>query len=958
MIILRDVIEAINKSHLREGWLVGGVVERGWSNRDADIVVANAKAAEGLPSYFDIIVQEKSPEGPSIPVAGLKALLAFKFDFMKPAKTQGSSNEFYDINEFNKLKPGDYFVEPKYDGIRVQLKKAGYKIWVLTDAGNDITDKLPNIVEEARTKIPFSVCILDCELAAYRGSQRQDHSGVTAFLHSTTPPEDYHLRLKPFDIVFYEGQDLRGKELADRKKILAKVPWGESIHPVKYRLVKAEGVISAIEEMTTSEGAMIKDAASVYSKSGEGWYKWKKQYEIDAQVTAVDKKPDGFVYSCKVGDVTIGDTYVSQVKANVGDIITVSVDHVTKKGDGSWGWYAPKVKEVRDDKKEPDPVSVLQKIADLPKVENTRVVQSQPPAGETIRSDKEVLNVSEADKGTGSAVKSGDLPLSEGSFVLQEHWWGEKHHFDLRFEKKNSEGKPIMIGWTLLADSEQELLDKIRSNTQILSKRKLYHDPRWLTFRGDIQPGNEGNPTKNFVAHMEIRDKGHYKFNRRQTDFADVDLSGAKNPALNGRFYLRLVKLNNDSQGNPKPAGEDTEEDWMFWKAKVQEAVLNKPIRFLAESVRIVESDTVAPGDDHVDVEITVISTNVTGNGRQYILEDLQKNAARLNEEGGLIFAMGKHPDLNEEPDAMDNVGLGKVYVQNNKLVSKARIYNTSTVPDMVRRIRLGLVRDVSIEGLAQRFQRICNGDGCWQKAFGLVIHRAVFVSAGADPLAKIERILESIEGDIKKTMVNEKDGAPASATVVVAESAPTKEAATAGSAVVSGEKPAVVAEAAKATEAATQTKTESVKPAEVAAAAAPAAAKEAASVPSPEAKPAVTLEQVLAVCQDMKGMMAGMVDALNNAGKVAASASAQPAKESVVQPAREAVSPEAAGAPPVKEAVQAAAVVEAAKPVVTDSQGSQETSGTEKPPRVRESQASPNNAKSNFYEEVKKLVR
>lgn len=30
-----------------EGWLVGGVVERGWSNRDADLIVANPKAAEG-----------------------------------------------------------------------------------------------------------------------------------------------------------------------------------------------------------------------------------------------------------------------------------------------------------------------------------------------------------------------------------------------------------------------------------------------------------------------------------------------------------------------------------------------------------------------------------------------------------------------------------------------------------------------------------------------------------------------------------------------------------------------------------------------------------------------------------------------------------------------------------------------------------------------------------------------
>ena len=63
MIVLHDVIEAINNSPIYEGWLVGGVVERGWSNRDVDLVVANPKVAEGLPSYFDVIIQEGKPEG-------------------------------------------------------------------------------------------------------------------------------------------------------------------------------------------------------------------------------------------------------------------------------------------------------------------------------------------------------------------------------------------------------------------------------------------------------------------------------------------------------------------------------------------------------------------------------------------------------------------------------------------------------------------------------------------------------------------------------------------------------------------------------------------------------------------------------------------------------------------------------------------------------------------------------
>lgn len=35
MIVLDEVIEAIVNNPICEGWIVGGVVERGWSNRDA-----------------------------------------------------------------------------------------------------------------------------------------------------------------------------------------------------------------------------------------------------------------------------------------------------------------------------------------------------------------------------------------------------------------------------------------------------------------------------------------------------------------------------------------------------------------------------------------------------------------------------------------------------------------------------------------------------------------------------------------------------------------------------------------------------------------------------------------------------------------------------------------------------------------------------------------------------------
>ncbi|MCE8429779.1 MAG: hypothetical protein J5U19_15510 [Candidatus Methanoperedens sp.] len=74
---------------------------------------------------------------------------------------------------------------------------------------------------------------------------------------------------------------------------------------------------------------------------------------------------------------------------------------------------------MREDKKEPDPLSVLQKISELPKSENTDVVQSQSSA----EGDKNDILDSKNLTLPGDTKPSGDtsntLPLSEGKFVLQ-----------------------------------------------------------------------------------------------------------------------------------------------------------------------------------------------------------------------------------------------------------------------------------------------------------------------------------------------------------------------------------------------------------------------------------------------------------------------------------------------------------------------------------------------------------
>ncbi len=317
-------------------------------------------------------------------------------------------------------------------------------------------------------------------------------------------------------------------------------------------------------EQSTSEGAMVKDMESTYNVLGKGWYKWKRQFTVDAKVTAVKKVTGGYIYTCEAGGWEIGDTYATKIEAKVGDIIEVSVDHVTKRDSDGFTWYAPKVKRVRKDKTSPDASAVLEKMFAEKKVETNSA---------------EVERMKKADRdGMGE-----DKPVLEGDFVLHEHWWGDKHHFDLRFRKINTEGKAVMIGFTLFADSEEELKSRLESSGKLLAKEKAYHAPAWLTFHGDIPPGESGNPTRNLIAHMEIRDKGRYTFAKREADFVDMTLNGK---VLNGRYYARKVPAldsDEDPDKGPKPQDKqpngqasetspDKDNKWLFWKAREEKA--------------------------------------------------------------------------------------------------------------------------------------------------------------------------------------------------------------------------------------------------------------------------------------------------------------------------------------------------------------------------------------------------
>ena len=367
-VLFLDVVEQSLK-HLQgfDFQIVGGITQ-GMSTHDIDIICEDpfvqGLIIDGLPpGYAERVhfVQE---------ISGLAAQIFKLIPPTKPLKSGVSSNEFFDINNFNQLK-GEYYVEPKYDGVRAQIHRQDKKVVIFTDEGNHIEEKFPNLVQNALAykSTPF---ILDGEIVKYRGRVRLGHEDVVAYINrKNPPPEDYHFRFKLFDMMKVGEDDLTNRPLSERKKALADgFPDGSHIHNVKYETVKGEELVKTIRRVASEEGAMVKSLTGKY-RDGSSWFKWKRQQEIDALVTKKETKEAGtFIYTCAIGTrqkpIEIGKTYATKVEAEEGDIIRVTVDHVSKTAEG-YSWYAPKVLGKRSDKKEPDPIAVVERLAKMRK---------------------------------------------------------------------------------------------------------------------------------------------------------------------------------------------------------------------------------------------------------------------------------------------------------------------------------------------------------------------------------------------------------------------------------------------------------------------------------------------------------------------------------------------------------------------------------------------------------------
>ena len=314
-------------------------------------------------------------------------------DFIIPNKPMYRIFELDDIKELKGF-TGEWVVQEKYDGMRIQLHKIDDKVKIYSYNGKDITEKCPKQVSLLKQR-KFGECILDAELMMFKDNKPLHRAEVVAHVFKDKELEG-ELKAHVFDIMRHNERDMTEEPLKDRIQILFQ---NYSIHsdemlafPSKKDTRIADSIkdigeyAKDIMKIPTAEGVVIKDYTSTYirgAKKNPKWIKWKKFVDLDLMV--IDKKStksDMFSYTLGAGPLTIeesrkmdtkkindryflnvGKALNTKVDVDVGSIIRVKVDEVRRNKKGQYRVYTAQFVEIPEVDL-PDKLITLEFLAD------------------------------------------------------------------------------------------------------------------------------------------------------------------------------------------------------------------------------------------------------------------------------------------------------------------------------------------------------------------------------------------------------------------------------------------------------------------------------------------------------------------------------------------------------------------------------------------------------------------
>ncbi|MEO6409039.1 MAG: ATP-dependent DNA ligase [Burkholderiaceae bacterium] len=192
------------------------------------------------------------------------------------------------VERFNALlgPPSDWLVEWKFDGIRAQIVKRVGQVWIWSRGEELVTERFPEVVQFAARLSDGSV--LDGEIVAWRDAavapfnllqQRIGRKTLTKKVLADAP-----VAFIAYDLVEWQGIDLRGRPQAERRALLEVAVDPVHVSPALVGRDWAE--LASLRESARErgvEGFMLKHREARYGtgrrkqddiKAGT-WWKWK-----------------------------------------------------------------------------------------------------------------------------------------------------------------------------------------------------------------------------------------------------------------------------------------------------------------------------------------------------------------------------------------------------------------------------------------------------------------------------------------------------------------------------------------------------------------------------------------------------------------------------------------------------------------------------------------------------------
>ncbi|GAA1671324.1 DNA ligase B [Mycolicibacterium murale] len=265
---------------LRQGALVGVMADA--VAKAADLPAAVVRRAAMLGGALPAVAAAALSGGPD-------ALAGFTLQVGRPVGPMLAQTATGVSEALDKL-GGTAVFEAKLDGARVQIHRNGSDVTVYTRSLDDVTARLPEVVE-ATLALPAESLIADGEAIALRPDGRPHRFQVTASRFGRAERADQPLSVFFFDLLHLDGQDLLDQPAAARAEALA------ALVPAQHRVDRLEtsDALAAQEflELTLAaghEGVMAKSPTASYEagRRGAGWLKVKPVHTLDLVVLAVE----------------------------------------------------------------------------------------------------------------------------------------------------------------------------------------------------------------------------------------------------------------------------------------------------------------------------------------------------------------------------------------------------------------------------------------------------------------------------------------------------------------------------------------------------------------------------------------------------------------------------------------------------------------------------------------------